>query len=842
LGTRDEVRTAAALVVLLLLIAGLDIALSNNAVLISFLSVGPLLAALYGGPRLTAAIGAAAIAFAVALGAFDSMFGSTDHVIRIGVVTVVSLLAVWIAIGRRTLERARFRASMIAEVGSVMSGALEFEVALTELARVISRRLADWCFIFILEEDGSIRQLAAAHADLQRQSAAWELLYRYPLDPDRSEGPAKVIRTGRSDIQPTVTEDLLRAISANDENLELLRALELRSTMIAPLVARGRILGAIVFASAESGQVFNRQDLEMAEEVTARAAITLDNSRLYARLSGFERELRTSRDQLEAILGGVADAVTAQDAAGKLVYANDAAARSVGLASAQELMDADGAQVAARYELIDPDGDPFPMDGLPGRRALLGEDPEPVLLRHRNRKTGEERWSQIKATAIRDEDGEPVLAINVVEDVTEQRESELRQRFLAEASRALGSTLEIEKTFPEVAALTARELGEWCAIDVVEPDGSVRAVALAHADPDRQAIADEMRSRYSLSSALETRHALPAAELMSDLSEAQLATLARDPEHHALLRQLCLRSWMSVPMRIRGETLGAITVVTAEPGRRLDEDDLILAEELAGRCALALDNARLYEERSRIARTLQESLLPPLLPDLPGLDVAARFRAAGEGIEVGGDFYDLFELGESGWAVAIGDVCGKGTGAAAVTALARYTVRAAAMRHEGPSQILGLLNEALLRQQSDRRFCTVLYGQLSTNGDGPTFKFSSGGHPLPLLLRAGSDGGELGRHGTLLGIVPDPALVDSRVSLRPGDAIVLYTDGVTDAAAPQHVWTASGLAAAVGSPAGIGADEIADRMLAAALDATPGEPRDDIAIIVLKVPEDRNGA
>jgi serine phosphatase RsbU (regulator of sigma subunit) len=293
---------------------------------------------------------------------------------------------------------------------------------------------------------------------------------------------------------------------------------------------------------------------------------------------------------------------------------------------------------------------------------------------------------------------------------------------------------------------------------------------------------------------------------------------------------------MTVPMNVRGRVLGAISIVTAESGRVLDENDLLLAEELAGRCALALDNARLYEERSRIARTLQESLLPPLLPDLPGLEVAARFRAAGEGIEVGGDFYDLFEIGDAGWAVAIGDVCGKGTGAAAVTALARHTVRAAAMRQDGPSQILGLLNEALLRQRSDRRFCTVLYGQVSMNGQGPTFEFSSGGHPLPLVLRADGSGGEFGEPGTLLGIVSDPALNDSSIALEPGDAVVLYTDGVTDAAAPTRVWTAPELAAAVGSPAGLHADDIADRMLNTVLDATAGEPRDDIAIIVLRVP------
>jgi phosphoserine phosphatase RsbU/P len=162
------------------------------------------------------------------------------------------------------------------------------------------------------------------------------------------------------------------------------------------------------------------------------------------------------------------------------------------------------------------------------------------------------------------------------------------------------------------------------------------------------------------------------------------------------------------------------------------------------------------------------------------------------------------------------------------------------MRQDGPSQILGLLNEALLRQRTDKRFCTVLYGQLERNGTGHSFEFASGGHPLPLVLRAAGselEGGEAGTPGTLLGIVPDPSLSDARVRLGPGDAIVLYTDGVTDSAAPARILDSGSLAAAVGEPTGLDADEIAERVMQAALSGAGAEPRDDIAILVLKVPE-----
>ena len=183
---------------------------------------------------------------------------------------------------------------------------------------------------------------------------------------------------------------------------------------------------------------------------------------------------------------------------------------------------------------------------------------------------------------------------------------------------------------------------------------------------------------------------------------------------------------MIAPMTARGRTLGAMTFVSSHAARRFDKDDLGLAEELARRAATAVDNARLYAERAYIARTLQESLLPPTLPEIGGVEVAARFRAAGDGNEVGGDFYDLFDTGDANWAVVMGDVCGKGAEAAALTALARYTLRAAAMRQDSPSDVLSTLNEALVRQRADAQFCTVAFARLQRDGAGTRITVASG--------------------------------------------------------------------------------------------------------------------
>ena len=338
---RDERLLFAACVALCIAIALIDWRLADSAVLLGFLAVGPVLAAAAARPRVAAGVTVVATVLGIALGKADMIWGTSDHVIRVTIVLAIGVLSVWLAATRQGLVMARFRDRLIADVGAAMSGALDFEVALIELARLASRRLSDWCFVFLRENDGSVRQVAVAHVDPDRQKLAWELLVRYPLNPNRPEGPAKAIATGKAELIPTVTDEVLGAMSADAENLRLLKALELRSAMITPLVARGRILGAIAFASAESERVYDEADLALAEDLAARAAVLVDNARLYVQLRETEQDLRRSNVELEAILGGVADSVTAQRPDGKIVYANDAAARLLGFSRSAELMAAD---------------------------------------------------------------------------------------------------------------------------------------------------------------------------------------------------------------------------------------------------------------------------------------------------------------------------------------------------------------------------------------------------------------------------------------------------------------------------------------------------------------------
>jgi sigma-B regulation protein RsbU (phosphoserine phosphatase) len=215
--------------------------------------------------------------------------------------------------------------------------------------------------------------------------------------------------------------------------------------------------------------------------------------------------------------------------------------------------------------------------------------------------------------------------------------------------------------------------------------------------------------------------------------------------------------------------------------------------------------------------------------------VAVRYRAAGELNEVGGDFYDVFETIDARFAVAVGDVCGKGAKAAAITSLARHTLRAAAMHERLPSEALLMLNEALRRQELDTDFCTVAYAQLRPTPSGEVaLLLANGGHPPPLLLRATGDVGPVGRPGTLLGVVPDPRLSDTALTLAPGDSLVLYTDGVTEARTSDGMFGSERLEELVRSCAGMRAAAIADVIERTVMDEQNGEARDDIAVLVLR--------
>lgn len=285
----------------------------------------------------------------------------------------------------------------------------------------------------------------------------------------------------------------------------------------------------------------------------------------------------------------------------------------------------------------------------------------------------------------------------------------------------------------------------------------------------------------------------------------------------------------------RGLVVGELEVFGCEDTDQASEAILI---QLAQVASAAIANAQLYGLEREIAETLQRSLLPQTLPRIDGLEVEARYCAAGDGMLVGGDFYDVFRTNGTAWGIAIGDVCGKGPQAAALTALVRYTLRAAALWERRPERVMAMLNEAILDQRSDHRFCTALFGQLHRLDDGGArVDFVTAGHPLPLVRRAGGAVEEAGTYSTVLGVVPDPRLTADSVVLAPGDLMLLYTDGVTEVRRRgREVFGVEQLKALLAETGDLSAAKTAERIEDAVLNASGGPPRDDLAVLAVRIP------
>jgi serine phosphatase RsbU (regulator of sigma subunit) len=409
-----------------------------------------------------------------------------------------------------------------------------------------------------------------------------------------------------------------------------------------------------------------------------------------------------------------------------------------------------------------------------------------------------------------------------------------RAAFLAEAGVLLDQSLDFDTTLADLARLTVPGLADWCSIDVPGSEGQLRNVVIVHRDPGQEAAAKTLLERYpprpdqAVGAANVMRTG--AAEFLPVVPGGLLDQVAVDDDHREQLRALGISSALTVPLAARGRILGAMTLAT-QGNRFLSEHDLTLALELGARAGLSVDNARLYGDRAHVAQTLQASLLPPQLPSVPGMRVAARYRPAAEGVEVGGDFYDVFSAGPDRWVMVVGDVCGKGAEAAAVTALARYTLRADAGRALSPREALARLNAAMIRQQDDGRFLTLAYAVLSREGDATRLVVACAGHPPPVVLRNGHGSALLGHPGSLLGIFEDPSFVERSVLLEPGDSAVFYTDGVTEGN-PGHRMTPDELAARLAPHGHKAPDEVAREVERAALGQNGTILRDDLAVLV----------
>jgi PAS domain S-box-containing protein len=513
---------------------------------------------------------------------------------------------------------------------------------------------------------------------------------------------------------------------------------------------------------------------------------------------GAERALRAQTDRYEALLHALSETgegLLVLEGDGRCVYANSAF---------EQLSGYTFPELAAMESVLELVGE---VDRVEGR----------IVPRTLRRRDGVWIDLEVGRNPL-DVDGRRQFVV-VVRDVTARRRAaEERERLLAraallaEASELFDRSLDEELTLRRVAQLCVRDIADTCVIAL----GDRGVVAAAR---------DEARERELIATLdREPRLGGPIDEVM----QGGAGQVAATPAGLGTARSVI------VPLRARGRAHGVLVAGFDDLGHAEDEEALALFADLARRAALALDNARLYEERDHVARTLQRSLVPGALPDVPGVELAGRYVAAGEGNEVGGDFYDCFATGSGDWALVIGDVCGKGAEAATLTALARYTLRAAAQHTRRPQAVLLELNEALLRQQLGYRFCTVLYASLKPREGRVEVRLATGGHPLPWVLHASGEVETAGSPGSLLGILEDPDISEHAFELGPGDALVLVTDGVTEATAVDRATGPGRLAAMLAGHAGADAAAIAEAVERDALESQGGTVRDDVAVLVAR--------
>ena len=418
------------------------------------------------------------------------------------------------------------------------------------------------------------------------------------------------------------------------------------------------------------------------------------------------------------------------------------------------------------------------------------------------------------------------------------REQRRRMELMIAATAELDRSLDPAQTLRTIANMAVPDLAELCVIDLLDENGSVGDTVAAAVDPELAAGVERMRKAFPLD--LGSGHPVAqvlagaAPHVLRDLTEdGALERAAQSDEHERFMREAGYTRAAVFPMIARGRTRGAISFLQLHGDARHDPSLLAVLEDLAGRAAMAFDNARLYAERAQVARTLRRSLMPAVLPVIAGLDLASYFRPSGAGSEVGGDFYDVFGGSESCWLI-VGDVCGKGAEAAALTGFLRHTAAAYAREGSGPGDVLAQVNRAMLDQDFEGRFATAILAHIRARGSHVEVAVALAGHPAALLMRADGDSAcELGGSGALLGVFADAAIEEVTTILEPCDSLALYTDGLSEAHAPNRVVSvAEMLEQLEQTPPACAADAI-DALLA--LIDPDDSVRDDIAILSARV-------
>ncbi|MBD2250081.1 PAS domain-containing protein [Nostoc parmelioides] len=606
----------------------------------------------------------------------------------------------------------------IAQTSNTLSSSLDYEETLAQIAKISVPQLADWCSIDIINQDGSIRRLPIAHVDPAKAELA-RSFQEYVPEPGSTSLITKVLQTGEPLLIADIPDSLLAAAAQNEEHLDLVRQIGIKSLMFLPLIAHEQVLGCITFVSAESGRSYNQANLTLAKDIAYRAALAIENAQLYRDVHQALKHYAESLALLDALLAGAPVAVcfldeelryirinqvladvnglsieehlgrkfrdvlpkmaepfeaqlqqvleTGQpllnievsgealgrpeinsywlgnyypvyDSMGKtvgigIILANVTATKQVEIAlrESEERFRAMFDQAAVGITLVTLDGqflqnnpalcditgysaeelsqmkfteithpDDVEADWLYAKQVLAREINGYSLEKRYIRKDGTTVWVNLTASAVWNEQGEPKYALGIIEDINERKQAEAAQNFLVEASTVLAASLDYEVALNNVAHLAVPTIADWCTVDILQPDWSMKRVAIACIDPVKLDIIEEIRRSYPTRT--EGKHPFRDKLLKGEsafypeLPNSILVEMAQDEQHLQLLQTLEMRSLMVVPLYSREQIFGVISFVTGSSGRQFKQTDLALAEDIARRAATAIDNARLYQE------------------------------------------------------------------------------------------------------------------------------------------------------------------------------------------------------------------------------------------------------
>lgn len=539
-------------------------------------------------------------------------------------------------------------------------------------------------------------------------------------------------------------------------------------------------------------------------------------------------EAERIRAHLAAVVHDTQEAVMSKDLNGTITAWNDGATRLYGYKPGEAI----GQPISM---LIPPDHANEEHRILD--RIRHGERVDPYET-ERIRKDGVRIDVSLTVSPIRD----PILGIVgasiVVRDITAEKRQRSTQEFLARAAAALDASLDRDATARTIVETAVPDLAELCVIDFIEDNGSIGRATVAAADPTIAAELEAIRSEHPLE--LEGEH--PVARVLRtgrslvirDLTQPGVQDeIAQSDEHRAFMERSGYTSAAVAPMFARGRLVGALSFLHVGSDRRFDERDLSLLEDLAARAAMALDNARLYADRDRIAKVLQRGLRPDEPEPIPGLDLAVVFEAAGEGVELGGDFYDVIPVSH-GYYVLVGDVAGHGAEVAAYTAQIRHTVRALAPFSTEPAQIVERVNSVLVETETGERFATLQLARLqSKDSGGMEVELASAAHPPAVIVRA--DGStECLSGGSIVGVWQDVQIGVDRFTLEPGETLLVYTDGWLEAGPVDNHRTPEELASAMGASAGDDLEPLLDRLRTDAVTRAGTELSDDMVLLAIR--------